>query len=220
MNKERLKEMTDLARLSSTQQEHLYFVLGHHSVAFELVFDLVIAYEKLKRSIVEILEIHTGFCLFVDGGGLNTTHWKVERMRRKERKKALTNPCPPNFPTTFNFIIIIVTKHRPCPLLVFFRQLSGLYSLSSRYCPALHVHRLFIYLVSLISFRAICVEKILLDAHSVLRSSLIHVTASPRSSRPFAYVRSPDLPHHRTLLSVFTPTRSRDCLSKQQPEDD
>lgn len=158
--------MTDLARLSSPQQEHLYFVLGHHSVAFELVFDLVIAYEKSKGSIVEILEIHTGFCLFVDGGGLNTTHWKVERMRRKERKKALTNPCPPNFPTTFNFIIIIVTKHRPCPLLVFFRQLSGLYSLSSRYCPALHVHRLFIYLVSLISFRAICVEKILLDAQS------------------------------------------------------
>jgi hypothetical protein len=36
-------EQTDLARLSSPEQEHLYFVLGHQAVAFELVLNLVIA---------------------------------------------------------------------------------------------------------------------------------------------------------------------------------
>lgn len=37
-------EETDLARLSSTQQQHLDLVLRHHAVPLELVFDLVIAW--------------------------------------------------------------------------------------------------------------------------------------------------------------------------------
>jgi hypothetical protein len=37
-------EETYLARLSSTQQQHLDLVLGQHAVPFQLVLDLIVTY--------------------------------------------------------------------------------------------------------------------------------------------------------------------------------
>jgi hypothetical protein len=60
--------MGHLARLSGSQQEHLYFVLGHHPVAFELVFNLVIAFGESGWSLEDDFGALTGFCLLVDSG--------------------------------------------------------------------------------------------------------------------------------------------------------
>ena len=37
------RKQTNLARLSSTEEQHLDLVLGHHAVPLELVLDLIVA---------------------------------------------------------------------------------------------------------------------------------------------------------------------------------
>lgn len=96
------RRRSHLARLSSTEQQHLNLVFGHHAVSLELALDLVISCDSAESVNFGVcdkklrINKRTGFSLAIDGGGLYATHfdkllqscvWGVEQETKEWRPR-------------------------------------------------------------------------------------------------------------------------------------
>ncbi len=78
-----------LARLASTEQQHLDLVLRHNLVSPELILDFFIAYKYGRDGISQRMGLErrrTSSSLFIDYGRLDTTHDEREEGERKEKE--------------------------------------------------------------------------------------------------------------------------------------